>query len=114
MDMYEFLLIETAVLLFFAGVGWAFYLIEKDRRRATEVELETYRRGIKAEVGEAEFKRITTSIWGRHFHAGIASNGRRIEAGSWEMHEFLGSGLTSQHHPTLYLSLSRTARLAVN
>ena len=83
MNMCELLLIETVVLLFFAIVGWAFYLIEKDRRRATEVELETYRRGIKAEVGEAEYKRITTSIWGRHFHTGIACNGRRIEAGNW-------------------------------
>jgi hypothetical protein len=83
MNMYEFLPIATAALLFFASVGWAFYLIEKDRHRATKVVLETYRRGIKAEVGEAEFKRITTSIWSRHFHAGIASNSRRLEAGSW-------------------------------
>ena len=81
MNMYEFLPLATAALLFSAGLGWAFYLIEKDRHRATEVELETYRRGIKAEVGEAEFKRITTNIWGRHFHAGIASKSRRSEAG---------------------------------
>ena len=71
MNMYEFLQIATTALLFLGGLGWAFYLIEKDRHRATEVELETYRRGIKAEVVEEEFKRITTSIWSRHFHAGI-------------------------------------------
>ena len=46
MNMYEFLPIATAALLFSAGLGWAFYLIEKDRHRATEVELETDRRGI--------------------------------------------------------------------
>ena len=78
--MYDFLPIVTTVLLFSAGLGWAFYLIEKNRHRATEVELETYRRGIKAEVGEEQFKRITTNIWNRHFHADIASKSRRIEA----------------------------------
>ena len=83
MNMYELLPIATAALLFSAGLGWAFYLIEKDRHRATEVQLERYRRGIKAEVGEEEFKRITTSIWNRHFHTGIASKSRRIEAGTW-------------------------------
>ena len=71
MSMFELLPIATAALLISASLGWAFYWIEKNHHKATEVELETYRRGIKAEVGEEQFKRITKSIWDRHFHAGI-------------------------------------------
>ena len=46
MNLYEFLPIATVALLFSADLGWALYLIEKDRHRTTEVKLETDRRGI--------------------------------------------------------------------
>ena len=44
--MYEFLPIATVVLIFSAGLGWAFCLIDQDRHRTTEVKLETDKRGI--------------------------------------------------------------------